>query len=97
LILCFPGTLFRYFLSNFEMVPVSPIINGATFVFKFHIGCIYFTLSFYFEIFFISFFIPFLFLEITVSINRQVIFIITGYDARFIVVVASVRFQLLIT
>jgi hypothetical protein len=79
------------------MVPISPIIKGATFVFTFHIGCIYFTRSLYFEIFLVSFFITFLFLEITVSINRHVIFIIMGYDVRFIVVAASVRFQLLIT
>jgi len=79
------------------MVLVSPIINVATFVFKFHIGCIYFTRSLYFEIFLVSFFTTFLFLEITVSNNRHIIFIITDYDVRFIVVVASVRFQLLIT
>jgi hypothetical protein len=51
----------------------------------------------YFEIFLFSFFITFPFIEITVSINRYVTFIITGYDVRFIVVVASVFFQLLIT
>jgi len=79
------------------VVPVFSIINDATFVFIFHTGCIYFTWFLYFEIFLVSFFITFLFLEITVSINRQVIFIITGYDVRFVVVVASVRFQLLIT
>ena len=33
LILCFPGTLLRYFLNNFEMVPVGAIITGITFVF----------------------------------------------------------------
>jgi hypothetical protein len=31
-----PGTLLRYFLNNFEMVPVAPIITGITFVFTFH-------------------------------------------------------------
>jgi len=51
------------------MVPVSLIINGDTFVFIFHIGSIYFTGSFYFEIFLVSFFITFLLLEITVSIK----------------------------
>ena len=55
------------------MIPVSPIINGATFVFIFHIGCIYFTRSLYFEIFLVSFFITFLLLEITISFNRHVI------------------------
>ena len=33
LISCFPGTLLRYFLNDFEMVPVVPIITGITFVF----------------------------------------------------------------
>ena len=28
LISCFPGTLLRYCLSDFEMVPVAPIITG---------------------------------------------------------------------
>ena len=27
-----PGTLFRYFLNGFEMIPVAPIITGITFV-----------------------------------------------------------------
>ena len=31
LISCFPGVLFRYCLSDFEMVPVAPIITGITF------------------------------------------------------------------
>ena len=37
---CFPGMLFTYFLSNFEIVPVAPIITGITFVFTFHMRCI---------------------------------------------------------
>jgi hypothetical protein len=28
-----PGTLLRYFLNDFEIVPVVPIITGITFVF----------------------------------------------------------------
>ena len=35
-----PGTLLRYFLNDFEMVPVAPIITGITFVFTFHVRCI---------------------------------------------------------
>ena len=35
LITCFPGTLLRYCLSDFEMVPVAPIITGI--IFYFHI------------------------------------------------------------
>ena len=34
---CFPGMMFTYFLNNFEIVPVAPIIIGITFVFTFHI------------------------------------------------------------
>jgi hypothetical protein len=30
---CFPGMLLTYFLNDFEMVPVAPIITGITFVF----------------------------------------------------------------
>ena len=33
---CFPGTLLTYFLNDFEIVPVAPIITGITFVFTFH-------------------------------------------------------------
>jgi hypothetical protein len=29
----------RYFLNDFEMVPVAPIITGITFVFTFHMHC----------------------------------------------------------
>ena len=31
---CFPGTLLTYFLNDFEIVPVTPIITGITFVFN---------------------------------------------------------------
>jgi len=33
---CFPVILLTYFLSDFEIVPVAPIITGITFVFTFH-------------------------------------------------------------
>ena len=33
----FPGMLLTYFLNDFEIVPVAPIITGITFVFTFHI------------------------------------------------------------
>jgi hypothetical protein len=42
--------LLRYFLNNFEMLPVAPIITGATFVFTFHMRCIYIVRSLYFRI-----------------------------------------------
>jgi magnesium-transporting ATPase (P-type) len=32
----FPGMLLTYFLNDFEIVPVAPIITGITFVFTFH-------------------------------------------------------------
>jgi hypothetical protein len=35
LISCFPGMLLKYFLKDFEMVPVAPIITGIAFIFKF--------------------------------------------------------------
>ena len=37
---CFPGMLLVYFLNDFEIVPVAPIITGITFVFTFHMSCI---------------------------------------------------------
>ena len=40
LTLRFPGMLLTYFLNDFEIVPVAPIITGITFVFTFHMRCI---------------------------------------------------------
>ena len=36
----FPGMLLTYFLNDFEIVPVAPIITGITFLFTFHMRCI---------------------------------------------------------
>ena len=36
---CFPGTFFKYFLNDFEMVPVSLVFIGIVFVFTFHMRC----------------------------------------------------------
>jgi hypothetical protein len=36
----FPGMLLTYFLNDFEMGPVAPIITGITFVFTFHVRCV---------------------------------------------------------
>ena len=47
----FPGMLLTYFLSDFEIVPVAPIITGITFVFTFHMLCISTVRSLYFRIF----------------------------------------------
>jgi hypothetical protein len=38
--------LLTYFLNDFEMVPVAPIITGIAFVFTFHMRCIYILRSF---------------------------------------------------
>ena len=73
---CFPGMLITYFLNNFEIVPVAPIITGITFVFTFHMWCIYILRSLYFRIFSASFLITFLSPEIATSINIHVIIII---------------------
>ena len=51
LISCFPGMLLTYFLNDFEIVPVAPIITGITFVFTFHMCCISILRSSYFRIF----------------------------------------------
>ena len=37
---CFPSMLLTYFLNDFEIVPVTPIITGITFVSTFHMRCI---------------------------------------------------------
>jgi len=37
----YPSMLLRYFLTDFEVVPVTPIITGITFFFTFHVCCIY--------------------------------------------------------
>ena len=37
---CFPVMLLTYFLNDFEIVPVAPIITGITFVFTFHMRSI---------------------------------------------------------
>ena len=54
---CFPGMLFTYFLNDFEIVSVVPII---TFVFTFHMGYISIVRSLYYRIFLASLLITFL-------------------------------------
>ena len=71
---CFPLMLLTYSLNDFETVPVAPIITGITFVFTFHMRCIYIVRSLYFRTFSASFLITFLFLEIATSINIHVPF-----------------------
>ena len=74
---CFPGMLLMYFLNDFEIVPVTPVITGITFVFTFHMGCISIVRSLYFRIFSASFSIMFLSPEIAMSINVHVLFSIS--------------------
>ena len=71
---CFPGMLLTYFLNNFEIVPVAPIITSITFVFTFHMRCISIVRSLYFRIFSASFLITFLSPDIATSINIHVPF-----------------------
>ena len=68
----FPDMLLLYFLNDFEMVPVAPIITGITLVFTFHMRCI--VRSLYLKIFSASFLITFLSSEIATSININVPF-----------------------
>ena len=49
LISCFPRMLLRYFMNDFEMVPVAPISNGIISVFTFHMRCIYIVRSYVLE------------------------------------------------
>jgi len=69
---CFPDMLLTYFLNDFEIVPVAPIITGITFVFTFYMRCISIVMSLYLRIFSASFLIAFLSPEIATSINIHV-------------------------
>ena len=71
---CFPGMLLTYFLNDYEIVPVAPLITGITFVFTFHMRCISVVRSLYFRIFSASFLITFLSPETATSINIHVLF-----------------------
>ena len=74
LISCFPGMLLAYFLNDFDIVPVAPIIISITFVFTFHMRCISIVRSLYFRTFSASFLVKFLSPEIATSINILVPF-----------------------
>jgi hypothetical protein len=74
LTLWFYGMLLTYFLNDFEMVPVAPVITGITFVLTFHMRCISIVRSLYFRIFSASYLITFLSPEIATSINIYVLF-----------------------
>ena len=73
-----------YFLNDFKIVPVAPIITGITFVFTFHMRCISIVRSLYFRTFSVSFLITCLSPVIATSINTHVPFslsriIMSGY------------------
>ena len=68
----FPGMLLTYFLNVFEIVPVTHMITGITFVFTFHMHWISVVRSLYFKIFLASFLITFLSPEIATSLNIHV-------------------------
>jgi len=82
LISCFPGMLHRYFLSDFEMVPVAPIFTSVTLLHA---------LNCYYKVFPFSNVLSFFLVHIFVSRNCNIylhacsFFIIMEYDVRFIV------------
>jgi hypothetical protein len=61
-----------YFLNDFWMVPVAPVVTGITSVFTFHMSCISVARFLYFIIFSASFLITFLCHEFATSINIHV-------------------------
>ena len=91
---CFPGMLVTYFLNDFEIVPVAPIIAGITFVFTFYMRCISIVRSLYFRIFSDYFLIIFLSPDIAMSINIHVPFslpliIMSGLLLRIVLLVCT--------
>jgi hypothetical protein len=77
LISCFPGMLLSYCLSDFDIVPVAPIITGTDFLFfTFHISRMSTARSSYFIIFWASLLIKFTFQEFSTSINVHVPFLL---------------------
>jgi hypothetical protein len=84
-----------YFLNDFEMVPVAPIISGITLVFTFHIRYISIVRYLYFKIF------SFFFNHIPVSWNRDIyqhcsLFIIAYCNVWLVVGGGPVRLYLLV-
>jgi hypothetical protein len=66
--------LLRCFLSDFEMIPITPINTGITFAFTSHMHWISVIRSLYFRILSTSFLITFLSPHIATSINIHVPF-----------------------
>ena len=86
--------LLKFFLNHFEMVPLSPIITGITYVFTFHMPCIPIVKSAYFKILSVSLLNRFLSPEISTFTNIQVLFHFTHYDVWFIVRNGSISLPL---
>ena len=70
---CFPGMLLAYFLNDFEIDPIAPILVSPL-LFTFHKRFISIVRSVYFRIFLASFLIIFLSPEIATFINTHVHF-----------------------
>ena len=79
--------LLRYCLSDFEMFTVAPIITSITFAFTLHMNWISIMRPVYFKIFSASLLITFLSPGIATSINVHVSFLLTDYDAWFIIII----------
>ena len=99
---CFPGMLLTYFLNDFEIVPVTHVITGITFVFTFHMRCISIVRTLYFRIFSASFFITFLSPETATSINIHVPFslariIMSGLSLEIVLSVCTCLFHNMVT
>jgi hypothetical protein len=94
--------LLTYFLNDFEMVPVVPIITGITFVFTFHMRYISIVMSLYFKIFSASFLIIFLAPKIAASIYIHVLFsllliIMSGLLLGTLLLVCTCQFHNILT
>ena len=92
----FPDMLPTYFLYDFEMVPVAPIITVITSAFTFHMRCIFIVRSLYFKI------ISAIFNHISVSWNCSIyyhvcsLFIVSDYNIWLVTGDSSVSLHLLI-
>jgi hypothetical protein len=51
----FPAMLLTYFLNDFEMIPLAPVITDIALVFTFQMRCISITMSLHFRMFSSSF------------------------------------------
>ena len=75
----FPGMFLTYFLKDFEMVPIAPIITGITLVFTFHMRCIAIARPLYFKILSASILITILSPETATSNNIHVPFSLSRF------------------